>query len=90
MRTFHLPPFDWNWVRNSAGWIMSGWEAFVGSAQGNSLALPVQGFEESNLYGKDKDSTEVSIVVLSRLSAGHRYSRAAIRLEIELTSTCAD
>lgn len=48
---------------------MSGWDAFVGSAQGNSLALPVQGFEDSSLYANERDSAEVSSNRCSKLSA---------------------
>ena len=48
---------------------MSGWDAFVGSAQGNSLALPVQGFEEGSLYGNDRESAEVRTFELSELVA---------------------
>ena len=68
---------------------MSGWDAFVGSVQGNSLALPAQGFEDSSLYGNERDPAEVSSNRCSELSAIDQYSRGRVWPEIELTSTCS-
>ena len=61
---------------------MSGWDAFVGSAQGNSLSLPVQGFEESSLYGNERDSAEVSTNRCSKFRAVHQKSPGRIWPEL--------